>query len=127
MARPIASGIVSFGLVSIPVEIYPAIEDRSIRFHMLHTKCGTRIQNQRICPACNVVVERADLVRGFQVSKDQYIRVTDEEFDALKAEGHNAIALEQFILLEKVDRLFFESSYYLAPGEGAAKPYSTPR
>ncbi len=123
MVRSLARGVVSFGLVSIPVEIYPSVEDHSIHFHMLHKKCGTRIQNQRICPACKVVVERADLVRGFQVSKDQYIQVTDEELDALKAEGDNAIALEQFIPLETVDPLFFESSYYLAPDKGAAKPY----
>jgi len=123
MARPLGRGVVSFGLVSIPVEIYGAIEDHSIHFNMLHKKCGTRVRNQRICSVCKVVLEQTDLVRGFEVSKGQYVQVTDEELDSLKAEGDSAIALEQFIPLEKVDPLFFESSYYLAPDKGAAKPY----
>ena len=123
MARPIGRGVVSFGLVSIPVEIYPTVEDHSIHFHMLHKKCGTRIQNQRICPVCKIVVERADLVRGFEVAKGQYVQVTDEELGSLKAEGDSAIALEEFIPLKTIDPIYFESSYYLAPDKGATKPY----
>jgi DNA end-binding protein Ku len=123
MARPLGRGVVSFGLVSIPVEIYSAIEDHSIHFNMLHKPCGTRVRNQRICPVCKVVLEQTGLVRGFEVTKGEYVQVTDEELNSLKAEGDSAIALEQFIPLETVDPLFFESSYYLAPDKGAAKPY----
>jgi DNA end-binding protein Ku len=90
---------------------------------MLHKPCGTRVRNQRICPVCKVVLEQTDLVRGFEVTKGEYVQVTDEELNSLKAEGDSAIALEQFIPLETVDPLFFESSYYLAPDKGAAKPY----
>ena len=88
MARAIGSGVLSFGLVSIPVEIHSAIEDHSIRFHLLHKKCGSRVRNQMICPVCNVVVERADLVRGFEVSKDNYVRITEAELDSLEAGAH---------------------------------------
>src|SRR5215471_18925263 len=85
MARAIGTGVLSFGLVSIPVD-YGAIEDRSIRFHLLHKKCGSWVRNQMICPVCNVVVERTDLVRGFELSKDNYVQLTEEEPDSLEAD-----------------------------------------
>ena len=123
MARSISRGVLSFGLVSIPVELYPAVEDRNIRFHMLHKKCGSRVRNQIFCPSCKVVVERDDLVRGYEVSKGNYVRVEDEELEGLEAEANSSIDMREFILIEKVDPLYFESSYYLAPDKGADKPY----
>ena len=123
MARAIGTGVLSFGLVSIPVDIYGAIEDHSIRFHLLHKKCGSRVRNQMICPVCNVVVERTDLVRGFELSKDNYVQLTEEELDSLEAEANNAIEFREFVPAEKIDPVYFESSYYLAPTKGAEKPY----
>jgi DNA end-binding protein Ku len=69
MARPISRGVLSFGLVSIPVEFYSAIEDHNIRFHLLHKKCGSRVRNQLLCPDCKVVIERDETVRGYEISK----------------------------------------------------------
>ena len=71
MARPISRGVLSFGLVSIPVELYSAIEDHNIRFHLLHKKCGSRVRNQLFCPFCKVVIDRDETVRGYEVSKGQ--------------------------------------------------------
>jgi DNA end-binding protein Ku len=62
MARPIARGVLSFGLVAIPVEIHSATTNQTIRFHILHAKCGSRVRNQTVCPACNTAIERSDLV-----------------------------------------------------------------
>ena len=123
MARAIGTGIFSFGLVSIPVEIYSAIQDQSIRMHLLHRKCGSRVRNQMFCPVCKVVVERADLVRGFEVSKGKYIQITEEEIESLEAEANNGIDFREFIPVDKIDPVYFESSYYLGPSKGAEKPY----
>jgi len=122
MARAIGTGILSFGLVSIPVEIYSAIQDQSMRMHLLHKKCGARVRNQMFCPVCKIVVERADLVRGFELSR-KYIRITEEEIESLEAEASNGIDFRKFVPADKIDLVYFESSYYLAPSKGAAKPY----
>ena len=123
MARVIARGVLSFGLVSIPVDIHSAIEDQSIHMHWLHKKCGSRVRNQLFCPICKVVVERDDLVRGFEVSKGKYVQITEEELESLEAEANNSIEFREFVPIEKIDPVYFESSYYLAPSKGAEKPY----
>src|ERR1043165_7167136 len=123
MARVIARGVLSFGLVSIPVDIYSAIEDQSVRMHLVHKKCGSRVRNQMVCPVCKVVVDRDDLVRGFEVSKGKYVQITEEELESLEAEANNGIEFREFVPAEKIDPVYFESSYYLAPSKGAEKPY----
>jgi DNA end-binding protein Ku len=123
MARVIARGVLSFGLVSIPVDIHSAIEDQGIHMHLLHKKCGSRGRNQIICPVCKVVVERGDLVRGFELSKGNYVQITEEELESLEAEANNAIEFREFIPVDNLDPVYFESSYYLAPSKGAEKPY----
>src|SRR4030095_5943671 len=87
MARPTARGGLSFGLVAIPVEIHTAIQDTHVSFNLLHAKCGSRLKNRHLCPVDNVVVERADLVHGYEFEKGQYVQVTDAELDALEAEA----------------------------------------
>lgn len=121
MARPTARGVLSFGLVAIPVEIHTAIQDTGISFNLLHTKCGSRMRNRHFCPVCNVVVERSDLVRGYEFEKGQYVQVTDAELDALEAEANSNIELKEFIPIEKVDPVYFEDANYLAPDEVATK------
>jgi DNA end-binding protein Ku len=72
---PISSGVLSFGLVAIPVKVYPAIQDKTVRFHWLHKKCGTRIEYRWFCPYDKEVVEREELVRAFQISKGRYVQI----------------------------------------------------
>jgi DNA end-binding protein Ku len=120
---PIRSGVLSFGLVAIPVRVYPAIRDQTVRFHWLHRKSGNRIQYRWYCPYDDEVVEREDLIRGFQVSKGKYVQLTEEELDSVEAEANRAIELKQFVPLDSVDPVYFESSYYLGPDEGGEKPY----
>jgi DNA end-binding protein Ku len=120
---PINSGVLSFGLVAIPVKLYPAIQDQTIRFHLLHKKCGSRVRNQRFCPVCNEVVERENLVRGVEVSKGEYVQITEAELDTIEAEANRNIDLKEFVPVSTVDPVYFESAYFLGPDKGGEKPY----
>jgi DNA end-binding protein Ku len=117
------SGILSFGLVAIPVKIHTAIGDQSVSFNLLHNKCGSRLRNRIFCPICNQPVERDDLIRGFEYSKGEYAKLTDDELEALEAEANRSIDLKEFVPVAKVDPIYFESAYYLGPDEGGEKPY----
>jgi DNA end-binding protein Ku len=122
-ARPVASGTISFGLVSIPVKLYTAASSQSISFNLLHAKCGNRIRQQRFCPVCNEVVERDELVRGYEFAKDQYVRFKEEELEALEGEDSQAIEISEFVPLSTVDPIYYEKGYYLGPDKGGEKPY----
>jgi DNA end-binding protein Ku len=121
--RSLGSGTISFGLVSIPVKLYTAASSESPSFNLLHAKCGNRIRQQRLCPVCNEVVERDDLVRGYEFAKDQYVRIADDELKALEGEASKAIEISEFVPLSTVDPVYFEKSYYLGPDKGGEKPY----
>jgi DNA end-binding protein Ku len=120
---PLRTGLISFGLVSIPVQLHTATKDQHIAFHLLHDKCGSRIQYRYHCPVCNEVVEREDRVRGYEFAKDQYVQLTEAELESLETESSNNIELKEFIPLSKIDPVYFEDSYYLGAGEGGEKPY----
>jgi DNA end-binding protein Ku len=117
------TGVLSFGLVAIPVRIHTAPKSENVSFHLLHSKCGSRVCNQHYCPVCNLVVERDDLVRGFQHAKDQYVRITEEELERLEAEANSSIDLKEFIRLASVDPVYFENTHYLGADKGGEKPY----
>jgi DNA end-binding protein Ku len=119
----IGSGTISFGLVSIPVKMYTATSPAGVSFNMLHAKCGSRVRQQMFCPTCNTVVERNDLVRGYEFSKDQYVRVNDQELKGLEGEASKIIDIAEFVPLDKVDPIYFERAYYLGPDKGGEKAY----
>jgi DNA end-binding protein Ku len=119
----IGSGTVSFGLVSIPVRLFTAASSASVSFNLLHAKCGSRIKQQTFCPVCNEVVDRASLVRGYEFTKDQYVRVADEELKSLEGEASKVIDIAEFVPLQSVDPIFFEKTYYLGPDKGGDKAY----
>ncbi|HEY1236152.1 MAG TPA: Ku protein [Candidatus Binatia bacterium] len=121
--RSIGSGAISFGLVSIPVKLYVATSSQAPSFHLLHAKCGNRIRQQRVCPVDNEVVERDQLVKGYEFTKDQYVRINDDELKALEGEASEAIEISEFVPLAKVDPIYFERSYYLGPDKGGEKAY----
>ena len=120
---PLRTGLLSFGLVSIPVQLHTATKDLHIAFNLLHAKCGSRVQNRYYCPVCNVTIERDDQVRGYEVEKGQYVQLTEAELASLETESSNNIELKEFIPLSKIDPVYFEDSYYLGAGEGGEKPY----
>lgn len=121
--RSIGSGAISFGLVSIPVNLYVATSSESPSFNLLHAKCGSRIKQQRFCPVCKTVVERDELVKGYEIEKNEYVRLSDEELKALEGEASEAIEISEFVPLSKVDPIYFEKSYYLGPDKGGEKAY----
>jgi DNA end-binding protein Ku len=103
--------------------MYTAASSESVSFNQLHEKCGGRIKQQILCPACNEVVERSSLVKGYEFAKDQYVRFTDEELKKLEDEASRSIDIVEFVPLEKVDPIFFEKAYYLGADKGGAKAY----
>ncbi len=119
----IGSGTISFGLVSIPIKLYTAAASGGVAFHLLHAKCGSRIKQQQVCPACNEVVDRTGLVRGYEFAKDQYVRFAEEELKSLEGEASKIIDIAEFIPLPKVDPIYFEKTYYLGPDKGGEKAY----
>jgi len=122
-AHSIGSGTISFGLVSIPVRMYTAASSAGVAFNMLHAKCGSRIRQQTFCPQCNTTVDRAELVRGYEFAKEQYVRVSEEELKALEGEASKIIDIAEFVPLDKVDPIYFEKTYYLGPDKGGEKAY----
>ncbi|MCC6849059.1 MAG: Ku protein [Deltaproteobacteria bacterium] len=122
-ARSTGSGTISFGLVSIPVRLYVATSSESLAFNMLHEPCRSRIRQQLFCPACERVVERREIVKGYQCSKDQYVLFADEELKALEAAANRSIDIHEFVPLSKVDPVYFEDAHYLGPEAGAEKAY----
>ncbi len=122
-ARAISSGTISFGLVSIPIKLYTAASSGGIAFNFLHNRCGSRMKQQQFCPVCEEVVQRSDLVRGYEFAKNQYVRFENDELKALEEETSKVIELEEFVPLEKVDPVYFEKTYYLGPDKGGDKAY----
>ena len=124
-ARSIASLTVSFGLVAIPVKLYSATRSSgSIHFNLLHKKDGSRLKQQYICAKEGVVVERQDMVKGYEFAKDQYVMFTPEEIKALEEAGTHSVDVHEFVPLDSVDPVYFNTTYYLAPDKGGAKPYT---
>ena len=123
MPRKLQSVTISFGLVSIPVDLYTAVSPQSVSFHLIHKPCGSRIKEQRTCPTCQVVVNRDDLVRGFEIAKGQHVPIADEELSALEHEASESMEIAEFVPLGAVDPVYFEHTYYLGPRKGGEKPY----
>ncbi len=124
-ARSIASLTVSFGLVSIPVKLYSATQaSNAISFNLLHKTCGSRLKQQYLCQKEGVVVERDDMVKGYEFAKDQYVMFTPEELKAMEEAGTHTIEITEFVPAQTVDPVYFDKAYYLAPDKGGAKPYA---
>ena len=122
-ARAIASGTISFGLVSIPVKLYTAATSEQVRFNMLHEKCGSRIKQQLYCPVDDEIVPRRDTVKGYEFGDKMYVRFDDEELKALEAQRDSSINIVEFVPLSSFDLIQVEKSYYLGPDKGGDKAY----
>ena len=123
-ARSIASLSLGFGLVSIPVKLYSATESAGgVSFNLLHT-CGSRVKQQYLCLKENIVVDRADMVKGYEFEKDRYVMFKPEELKALENAARHTIDIVSFIPLAAVDPIYYDKAYYLAPDKRGAKPYA---
>lgn len=124
MASSVWKGYISFGLVSVPVRLFAAARESHVSFNQLHSKCGSRIKQQTVCPICDEKVERSELSKGFEVDKDVYVTVTSEELKGLEAASSEVMAIEQFVSLNEVDPLYFQTSYYSVAEEPGRKAYT---
>ncbi len=123
-ARSIASATISFGLVSVPINLYSSSESKSsVSFNMLHKKCNSRLKQQYTCPKDNEIVGREETVKGYEFAKDQYVVFTPAELKALEEKATGMIEVVEFVPLAKVDREYVEKVYYLAPDKGGDRAY----
>ncbi|SAK52853.1 DNA end-binding protein Ku [Caballeronia glebae] len=123
-ARSIASMTLSFGLVSVPVKVYTATESKSgVGFNLMHKECGTRLKQQYVCPHDGKVVERADMVKGYEFEKEKYVIFEKSELEALEASASHTIDIVSFVPTEAIDPIYLDKPYYLAPDKRGGKPY----
>jgi DNA end-binding protein Ku len=123
-ARPIQSATLSFGLVSVPIQLYSSAESRSsISFNWLHKECGSRLKQQYVCKQDNKVVENEDRVKGYEFGKNQYVTFTAEELKALEEQKKESIDIAEFVPADQVGRQWMSKIYYLGPDKGGARAY----
>lgn len=122
-ARALASGTISFGLVSIPVKLYTAASAEGVHFNMLHAGCGARLKQQMICPTHDQVVPRDQTVKGYEYTRGQYVLFTEEEVKALETARSSSLEILEFVPLKTVDLIQVEKSYFLGPDKGGDRAY----
>jgi DNA end-binding protein Ku len=123
MPRSIWTGAISFGLVTVPVKLYSAVNRKTVRFHQLSGKTGVRIAQKRVDPQSGEEVAYEDIVKGYELSPDRYVVIEPAELDTLQPKKTKTIEIEDFVELSQIDPIFYDHPYYLAPGPGGAKPY----
>ena len=124
MPRTMWKGAISFGLVSIPIRLYPATEEKGLKFNQLHDEDHGRIKYQRTCAIDGEEVTFEHIVKGYEYEKDKYVVLTDEDFDAVPVESSRAIEILQFVDLEEIDPIYYKKTYYLIPEEMGVKAYT---
>jgi DNA end-binding protein Ku len=123
MPRSIWTGAISFGLVTVPVKLYSAVQRKSVRFHQLNGKTGVRIQQKRVDPTTGDEVPYEEIVKGYEIAPDQYVLIEPGELEALDPKKTKTIEISDFVDLDAIDPIYYDHPYYLAPGAGGAKPY----
>jgi DNA end-binding protein Ku len=121
--KTIWKGAISFGLVTIPVRVYGATEEKSLRFHQLHAPDGGRIRYKRACSIDGEEVDWSEIVKGYEYEKDHYVTLTDEELASLPVTSAKAIEIERFVDADQIDPIFFQKSYYVVPEATGLKAY----
>jgi DNA end-binding protein Ku len=118
------SGSISFGLVNIPIKLYTAVSKKGVSFHQIDRKTGARVKMQRVSSADGSEVPYDQIVKGYELSPDQYVLLEPDELDALEPESTRSIEIEEFIDLADIDPVFFDTPYLVAPVKAAEKPYA---
>ncbi len=123
MARAIWSGSISFGLINIPVKLFSAVSEKTVRFNQIDVRNQARIRNKRVNAETGEEVEPDDIVKGYEIHKGEYVLVTDDELASLQPRATHTIDLDEFVELDEIDPIFFHGAYHVAPEERAAKSY----
>ena len=121
--RALWKGAITFGLISIPVRLYSAVQEKSLKFHLLHEADGGRIKYKRECATCGKEVSWDDIVKGYEYSKDHYVMFDDDELQALDVNSIRAVDVVAFVPLEDIDPIYFNKTYYMAPDVSGLKAY----
>ena len=121
--RSLWRGVISFGLVNIPVRMYLAVEERAVHFRQLHRRCGTPIRYRRWCPRCDVEVQPEELARGYEYAPDRFVLIEEEDVANLPLPTARAVEILDFVRGEEIDPIYFQRTYYLEPAEGGEKAY----
>jgi DNA end-binding protein Ku len=124
MASTVWKGYVSFGLISVPIRLFAAAREQHVSFNQIHNVCGTRIKQQLFCPHCERVVERSEIAKGYPIDRDTYVQVTEEELKSLEAESSETMEIVQFVKMDEVDPIYFQTSYYTVPEDPGRRAYA---
>ena len=117
------TGAISFGMVTVPVKLYSALDRKAVRFHQLSGKSGVRIAQKRVDPQSGEEVPYEEIVKGFEITPERYVRIEPGELEALAPKKSRTIEIEEFVELAQIDPIYYDHPYYLAPAAGGAKPY----
>ena len=123
MASTVWKGYITFGLITIPVRLYAAARTERVSFNQIHEVCGSRIKQQTYCPHCERVVERSELVKGYEVEKDRYVIVSDEEVKSVAPASSDNMEILEFVKAEGIDPIYFDASYFMVPEDAGKKAY----
>lgn len=123
MASTVWKGYLTFGLISVPIRLFAAARREQIGFHQVHQPCGTRIRQQLYCPHCERVVERNEIIKGYEEAKDSFIEIDPEELKKIAPASERNMDILQFVKLEEIDPLYFDASYYVLPEDPGRKAY----
>ena len=122
-ARAIGSGTISFGLVSIPFKVYTAASSQNLSFNLLHKKCSSRMKQEYRCPVEDEIVERTEMVKGFEIAKDQYVTFTEEELKKLESAKIDSLEITEIVSEASVSFLHVEKNFFIGPDKGSEKAY----
>ncbi|RKL67951.1 Ku protein [Salipaludibacillus neizhouensis] len=118
-------GSISFGLVSIPVKLHAATENKDLKLRQLHKECHTPISYEKVCPGCEKEITNDDIVKAYEYEKNKFVVLDDEDLEKLKKENDDkSVEIIDFVKLEEIDPIYFEKSYFLAPNDGGGKAYA---
>ena len=123
MAHAIWKGHISFGLITIPVGLFAAARTERVSFNQLHKTCHSRVKQPLFCPTCNRMVERTEIVKGYEYESDQYVLFDDKDFEKIAPQSSRVMEIQEFVKLDEVDPIYLDASYYMLPEEAGAKAY----
>ena len=124
MPRALWTGTISFGLVNVPVRMYSAVQEHDLHFNFVHEKDGSRIGYEKICKKEGIPVPDDEIVKAYEYGKGEWVYLSDEDFEAAQVQGHRTFDISDFVSSDDIDPIFFESTYYLGPQEGAERVYA---
>jgi DNA end-binding protein Ku len=124
MPRALWKGAVSFGMVSIPIKLFTATDEKDVSFNMLHRTDHVRIKQQRICPEDEQVLELSEIVKGYEIAPGQYVIMEPEDFDKVPVDTTHTIEITDFVPRDQIDPIYYQKTYYLEPEKIGAKPFA---